>query len=180
MKYSLIRYFSTADGPGFRTAVYFSGCQLAIEGKACPGCHNSVAWSKESGKDWTEELKNIVIDSIKPEYVDGLSILGGEPLSDFALKGVLDLAKECKQQVPDKEIWLWTGYILDDVLKDPAKEKLVEKILEYIDVVIDGPFDLDHKDVSANYRGSSNQRILKINHPFDKRNPYTDVTDDFQ
>ena len=162
MNYSLIKTMDTADGEGLRTAVYFSGCQKAMEGDACPGCHNSIAWDPEYGKEWNSEIEEKVLETLKPSYIKGLSILGGEPFSDFSLDAVLSLAKKTKEIFPDKDIWVWTGYNLDELLKDPNKKEKVKEILKYIDYIVDGPFLQDLKDVTLKYRGSSNQRVLKV------------------
>ena len=160
MKFMVIRKNVTCDGEGLRTSVYFSGCQLALEGKACLGCHNSIAWDKNVGDEWTEDTKKVVLDSLEPTYVDGLSILGGEPLSDFNLDGVIDLAKSVKERFSNKTVWVWTGYVLDDVMN--LKPKVAE-LLKYVDYIVDGPFMKDLKEPDLRFRGSMNQRILKIN-----------------
>lgn len=178
MNYSLIRLNDSADGPGLRTGVYFSGCQKALEGNACPGCHNSAAWAINSGKPWTAESKQKVLDSLSPAYIKGLSILGGEPLSDFNLDKVLDLAKSAKEVQPEKAIWLWTGYVIDDALSNEKKAEKVKKILKYVDVIIDGPFVQELKDVAIRYRGSTNQRILKVHHKDGTDTPFfEDITE---
>lgn len=179
MNYSLIRNFSTGDGVGLRTSVYFSGCQRALEGKACPGCHNSVAWAADSGQVWTDKEKETVLRSLEPDYVSGLSILGGEPLSDFNLDGVLDLAKAAKERFPKKDLWMWSGYELKDILANvyPAKVEKVKDLLNYVDILVDGPFIQDLKNPGLKFRGSSNQKILKIDH--ENNNEVIDVTDHF-
>lgn len=166
MNYSLIRNFSSADGEGLRTSVYFSGCQRALEGHACPGCHNAVAWEATSGQPWTENEQKAVLDSIEPAYVKGLSILGGEPFSDFNLEGVLALAKACKDRYSDsKDIWLWTGYKLkEEALADSKKASLVNQILKYVDMIVDGPFIQELKNPNLKFRGSSNQHLWKVKH----------------
>lgn len=177
--YSLIRTSSTADGVGLRTSVYFSGCQKALEGRACPGCHNAIAWERDSGKEWTEEVKMSVLDTLKPDYVSGLSVLGGEPLSDFNLECVLDLVKTSKELYPNKNIWMWTGYTVDEVLEDPKKKDLANQIFQYVDYLVDGPFMNDLKDPSLKFRGSSNQRILYIRHLDNEKPFFADVTVNF-
>lgn len=178
MNYSLVRTFSSADGEGLRTAVYFSGCQKAIEGDACPGCHNAAAWQKDSGNKWTPEVKQKVLETLSPDYIAGLSILGGEPFSSFNLDGVLDLVKTTKELYPAKDIWLWSGYTVDEVLADETKSKRVKRILSYIDFIVDGPFVNELKSPELRFRGSSNQRILRIHHDPEKDFPFfEDVTD---
>lgn len=176
MKYSLIRSFSSADGRGLRTSVYFSGCQKALEGNACPGCHNATAWDKEVGQDWTKEVQDIVLKSLEPDYVAGLSVLGGEPFSDFNLEAVLELVTAAKEAFPKKDVWVWTGYTVEELIANANKKDLVFKIFEKIDYLIDGPFLQDLKNPNLKFRGSANQRILKINHE-NTTQLYEDVTD---
>lgn len=172
MNYSLIRVCSTADGPGLRVSVYFSGCQLAMEGHACKGCHNSKAWDPRSGKKWDADSENKVLRSLSKSYISGLSVLGGEPLSDFNIDGVIDLVKKCKEEFGStKDIWLWTGYNLDDRINEPK----VQQLLSYVDMVVDGPFEEDKHLINLKFRGSTNQRVLKIEKG-NKVNSYIDFT----
>lgn len=142
-----IKKYCISNGPGLRTAVFFSGCLIK-----CKGCFNSELWDKEKGSPYNyEDIANTV-----DEHVSGLSILGGEPLSDFNIDSVLDLCERFKANFPDKSIYLWTGYTLEK-LNDRQKE-----VLNYVDVLIDGPFIEELKDFDLELRGSSNQRIIKI------------------
>lgn len=176
MKYSLIRTFSTADGKGIRTAVYFSGCQKAMEGNPCIGCHNSKAWDKDVGNEWGEQSKVAVLESLRPEYINGLSILGGEPTSTFNIKGVIDLAKTAKEWYPEKDIWLWTGYDLEERSQEPELVEDMKELKNYVDMFIDGPFVNELKDPGLKFRGSKNQRILMIDHG--NGNEVIDVTEE--
>lgn len=108
-----------------------------------------------------------------------MSVLGGEPLSDFNLECVLDLVKTAKELYPNKNIWMWTGYTVDEVLEDPKKKELANQIFQYVDYVVDGPFINDLKDPSLKFRGSSNQRILYIRHLDDGKPFFADVTLNF-
>lgn len=179
MNYSLIRNFSTADGEGLRTSVYFSGCQRALEGHACPGCHNAVAWEATSGQPWTEKEQKLVLDSLEPTYVRGLSVLGGEPFSDFNLDGVLSLVEACKARYGNaKDIWLWSGYKLkEEALTDENKASKVSEILKYVDKVVDGPFLQEQKNPELRFRGSANQHIWNVKHVSADEWELEDVTD---
>ena len=157
MNYASLKETDIADGPGVRVALYVSGCQLALEGKACPGCHNFEAWDKNYGKEFTDETEKKIIQLLKPDYISGFSLLGGEPLSSFNIDREIKLLKHIKEEYPSKDIWMWTGYIIDDWIKYHDT-----KILKYIDTVVDGPFDKDLFDPSLKFRGSSNQRIINV------------------
>ena len=145
MNITNIKYFSTVNGTGVRTAVFVAGCNLH-----CDGCFNNGAWSFEVGKGLSLELIDKILDSIEPEYISGLSILGGEPLDPKNIR-------KFRQRFGDKKtIWLWTGYEYENV---PLTEHIFY-ILEHVDVIVDGPFIARKKDLKLPYRGSSNQRII--------------------
>ena len=152
MNITNIKYFSTVNGTGIRTAVFVSGCNLH-----CDGCFNNGAWSFEAGKGLSLELIDKILDSIEPEYISGLSILGGEPLDPKNQSGVAKLIEKFRKRFADrKTIWLWTGYEYDAVPLD----KHIFYILNNVDVIVDGPFIAKKKDLKLPYRGSSNQRII--------------------
>ena len=152
MNITNIKYFSTVNGTGVRTAVFVAGCNLH-----CDGCFNNGAWSFEVGKGLSLELIDKILDSIEPEYISGLSILGGEPLDPKNQSGVDKLIRKFRQRFGDKKtIWLWTGYEYENV---PLTEHKFY-ILEHVDVIVDGPFIAKKKDLKLPYRGSSNQRII--------------------
>ncbi len=152
MNITNIKYFSTVNGTGVRTAVFVAGCNLH-----CDGCFNNGAWSFDVGKGLSLELIDKILDSIEPEYISGLSILGGEPLDPKNQSGVAKLIEKFRQRFGDKKtIWLWTGYEYDAV---PLYEHIFY-ILNNVDVIVDGPFIARKKDLKLPYRGSSNQRII--------------------
>ena len=152
MNITNIKYFSTVNGTGVRTAVFVSGCNLH-----CEGCFNSGAWSFNAGHELSLELINKILDSIEPEYISGLSILGGEPLDLKNQLGVAHLIEEFRERFGNsKTIWLWTGYEYDNI---PLGEDTFY-IITNVDVIVDGPFIAEKKDLNLPYRGSSNQRII--------------------
>lgn len=157
MNYASIKETDIADGPGVRVALYVSGCQLALDGNPCPGCHNFEAWNKDYGNEFTDDTENHIIELLKPDYIEGFSLLGGEPLSDFNIEREISLLKHIKKEYPEKNIWMWTGYDLDKWIKDNDTE-----ILKYIDTVVDGPFVQELFDPELKFRGSSNQRIINM------------------
>lgn len=151
MNYSNIVYFSTVNGKGVRTSLFVSGCDLY-----CKGCFNKSAWDYGSGNELTDEVLETILSSIDKEYIDGLSILGGEPLATNNLDGVLHVVKEFRKKFGyTKNIWIWSGRELDDILKDEKRKEIVS----LCDVIVDGRFVAELADDSLYFRGSSNQII---------------------
>lgn len=154
MKYSNIKYFSTINGAGVRTAVFVSGCDMNPH---CKGCFNQIAWDFNHGSEFTDEVIDRVIESIKPDYNSGLSILGGEPLSEKNLEGVAHLIRCFREKFGNsKNIWLWSGYYVKDM---PESKLNVAKMCDY---VVDGPFIKDLFNDKLRYKGSSNQTVWNI------------------
>lgn len=152
--YGNIKYCDTADGPGMRVALYVSGCT-----RHCPGCHNMDTWSFTNGNLLTHVEVTNIVNNLKENYNDGFSILGGEPLEERNRKDVFRIIERVHNKVPDKNIWLWTSYTFEEILE----QKIIPKdILSMIDVIVDGPFVIDKRDLKLKYRGSSNQRIVDI------------------
>lgn len=153
MRIANIKYFSTVNGEGIRTAVFVSGCSIH-----CPGCFNSEIWSFKSGKEFNTELEKKILDSIDNEYCAGLSILGGEPMDVLNQEGVYNLLISFRSKFGnEKNVWLWTGYTLDTI----PKTDYTEEILKLVDYIVEGPFKKELVGVDLPYRGSTNQRILK-------------------
>ena len=152
MNITNIKYFSTVNGNGVRTAVFVSGCNLH-----CEGCFNSAAWSFDTGHKMTNEIIDKILESIEPEYISGLSILGGEPMDPKNQPGVAILIKKFRERFGNKkDIWLWTGYEYDSIPFDGDTLYIISNV----DVIVDGPFKASKKDINLPYRGSSNQRII--------------------
>lgn len=149
MNYSQIRSLDIANGPGCRISIFVSGCE-----HRCKNCFNPETWHFDHGKEFTEDTLDSILKLAEPDYISGLSILGGEPLHPRNLAEVCRLARRFKEVYPDKTVWLWTGYLLEDVFED-----LVDS---GIDVVVDGRFVEELKDLRLKYRGSSNQRVIDI------------------
>lgn len=154
MNYKSIKYFCTANGKGVRTALFVSGCRLH-----CEGCFNKESWNFKAGKELTEDKINEILNSIEPEYIQGLSILGGEPLDDNNVEGVLHVIEMFRERFGNKkDIWMWSGYYVEDSMKHPLKEKAI-KMCDY---VVDGPYEQDKWNINLVYKGSSNQNIYHI------------------
>ena len=155
MKYDSIKKRDVANGPGVRVSLFVSGCN-----HHCKGCFNKEAWDFNYGKDFTNATIDEIIDLLKPDYVSGLSLLGGEPFEFINQQGLLPLLKRVKEIYPKKTIWAYSGFLYEELRKMPYEE--TKKILNLIDVLVDGKFVEDLKDPMLYFRGSSNQRIIDI------------------
>jgi anaerobic ribonucleoside-triphosphate reductase activating protein len=149
MNYSSIRQLDIANGPGCRVSIFVSGCE-----HRCKNCFNPETWNFNYGKAFTDQTMEALLELLKPEHISGLSILGGEPLHPQNREGVLDLVRKVKSVYPSKSIWIWTGYLWEEVS--------TFLIGSGIDVVVDGKFVEELKDLRLKYRGSSNQRVIDV------------------
>lgn len=149
MKYGKINKTDIANGPGVRVSLFVSGCR-----NHCKGCFNPETWDFNYGEPFTEQTIGEILDALKPGYISGLSILGGDPFEPENIFSIMDLCYEVRRLYPDKTIWIYTGYLYED-LRDRA-------LLQYIDVLVDGPFIEAQKNLSLQFRGSSNQRIIDV------------------
>ena len=160
MNYSEIKYFDIANGPGVRTSLFVSGCT-----HHCKGCFNEMAWDFNAGLEYTTEVEGEIISSLSPSFITGLTLLGGEPMEVRNQEGIVGLVKKIKKEIPDKTIWVFSGYTFEELL-DSANSRChcgcTMEILENIDVLVDGKFVLELKDLSLKFRGSSNQRIIDM------------------
>ena len=150
MRYNIIRQLDIANGPGCRVSLFVQGCSFN-----CPGCFNAVAKDFEGGTEFTAQTLDLILELLKPKHISGLSILGGEPLHPQNRAAVLELTKKVKQVYPEKNIWLWTGYLWEEVRDDLLGSG--------VDVLVDGKFVEELKDLRLKYRGSSNQRVIELN-----------------
>ena len=148
MRFHNITYPDVNNGEGCRVTLWVAGCT-----HHCKGCHNPQTWSFKSGREFTEDIKNKLYNVLKLPYIKGITLSGGDPLDSF--DDIFELVKDIKNSFNDKDIWLFSGYTLEDIKNS---EKSV--ILGYIDVLVDGEFKEELKDLSLKFRGSSNQRIL--------------------
>lgn len=158
MHYCKIKTEDIANGPGVRVSLYVSGCP-----HKCKGCFNPETWDYNAGKPFTEKEVQKIIDSLKPEYISGLSLLGGEPLAEQNRKEVALLVQRVKELFPDKTIWCWTGFLYEDLLSEKVKDKNLSYLLDTLNVLVDGPFIESQKDLSLRYCGSKNQKVYFLN-----------------
>ena len=159
MNYSVIKYNDIANGLGVRTVLFVSGCR-----NHCKGCFQPETWNFEYGKKFTKETEDEIIESLKPYYISGLTLLGGDPFEEENQEALLPFIKKVKEMYPDKKIWAYTGYILDKDLIVSGKKftKNTYEMLSFIDVLVDGPFIEELKDITLKFKGSSNQRVIDL------------------
>ena len=156
MNYADIRPIDVANGPGIRVSLFVSGCT-----HACPGCFNPEAWDFGYGQPFTKDEEDAILTHLAKPYVKGLSLLGGEPFHPSNQAAVLALVKRVREAYPGKDIWCYTGYLYEDLLAGKVGEHSRE-LLEQLDVLVDGPFVLEQKELSLRFRGSANQRLIDV------------------
>ena len=149
MRYNKIRKMDISNGPGIRVSIFMQGCSFH-----CKDCFNSETWDFKAGKEFNDDVINKVLDLASLPHIVGLSILGGEPMHPNNREGTIKLAKAFKKRYPDKDIWVWSGYLFDE-LKD------IEG-LSYIDTLVDGRFVIEQANPTLKFRGSSNQRVIDV------------------
>ena len=160
MKYAAIRTCDIANGEGVRVSLFVSGCT-----HHCKGCFNPEQWSFDYGEEFTSETEAKILDAIGESYIDGLSILGGEPMEPENQLALVPFLRRFRERFGGrKTLWVYTGCVLESQLKVPShwRTDLTDEFLSMIDVLVDGPFIEEQKDISLKFRGSANQRILKL------------------
>lgn len=166
MRYANIYKFDISNGPGIRVSLFTQGCA-----RHCKGCFNSETWDFKGGKEYNHEVNNYLMSLCDHEWVSGLSILGGEPLNPQNGDTVIRICQQFKQLFPNKTIWIWTGndmtdnkWLLRSTYSDGVSHSTFKEMLDkYVDVIVDGPFIEEQKDLSLKWRGSRNQRVWKKN-----------------
>lgn len=159
MKYAKIKKYDVANGPGVRVSIFVSGCN-----HHCKGCFNKEAWDFNYGQEFTEDTINEILEAMRPNYISGLTLLGGEPFEPINQKGLLKLVRKVKKEYPDKDIWAYSGYLFDkDIIGRQVKQlEETRELLSYIDVLVDGKFVENLKNPNLFFRGSSNQRVIDV------------------
>ena len=169
MYYGNIKNFDIADGLGIRVSLFVSGCR-----NCCKGCFNEMTWDFKFGKEFTEETIEYILKLLKPDQIDGFTLLGGEPFEEENQEVLVDLLKRIKIEYPTKDIWCYTGYVLEtDLLPEEGRKhtKHTQDMLECIDVLVDGPFILEKKNLMLKFRGSTNQRVLDLKKTLNQGKP---------
>ena len=156
MNYATIKNCDIANGPGVRVSLFVSGCT-----HRCPGCFNEVAWDFGYGQPFTQKTVDYILSLLKPDYVQGLTLLGGEPFEPQNQGTVVELLRQVKKVYPQKNIWAFSGYLFEkDILSGRLGD--TSEYLSYLDVLVDGPFVESKKNLSLRFRGSENQRLIDV------------------
>ena len=155
MNYIKIKNYDIANGDGVRTSLFVSGCDLH-----CRGCFNKESWDLNAGQFFSREVKKELFKNLKLDYIKGLSLLGGDPFNPNNVKDIAFLVEDTKRLFPNKTIWVWSGYTLEELTE--RKDQYTREILDNIDVLVDGRFIEEEKDLSLRFRGSKNQRLIHL------------------
>ncbi len=158
MHYSKINKNDIANGIGIRVTLFVSGCT-----HRCKGCFNPETWDFSFGDTFSKETENELLKALEPSYIDGLTLLGGEPMEPQNQQVLVQFLEKMKQMYPTKTVWCFTGYTFEELVGESrARCEVTEKILSLIDVLVDGEFKEELKDISLRFKGSSNQRIIDV------------------
>ncbi len=159
MNYAAIKSRDIANGPGVRVSLFVSGCT-----HHCKNCFNQEAWDFDFGQPFTQEVIDSILKDLEPSFVRGLTLLGGEPFDPRNQPGVVELLRQVKAKLPSKSIWAFSGYLFDrDILSGKLGDWAITKeYLSYLDVLVDGPFIEEKKNLSLRFRGSENQRLIDV------------------
>ena len=160
MNFGQIYYADVANGPGCRTSFFVSGCR-----HHCKGCFNPETWNFDYGHVYTDEVENELVESIKESYIDGISILGGEPMEPENQPYIRKLVQRVRKEVPESKTWVYSGYTWEELTDENNKSCHTPDtmdILRNIDVLVDGEFHEDEKDITLLFRGSANQRLIDV------------------
>lgn len=159
MYYSAIKYRDIANGLGVRTVLFVSGCR-----NRCEGCFQPQTWNFQNGKLFDKKAEDDIIASLEPDFIKGLTLLGGDPFEPENQEGLIEFMRRVKEECPNKDVWAYTGYLLDEDLCPGGKKytEYTEELLSYIDVLVDGPFVLEKKSLSLKFKGSGNQRVINM------------------
>lgn len=159
MNYCGIKKCDIANGLGVRVSLFVSGCT-----HHCKGCFQPETWDFEYGEAFTEETEKELLEALAPSYIHGITLLGGEPFEPENQRVLVGFIKKVKEMYPQKNIWCYTGYLLDEELLKPSRARceVTDEMLSYIDVLVDGEFQLEKKNISLQFCGSENQRIIDV------------------
>lgn len=159
MNYGEIKQVDIANGLGVRVSLFVSGCT-----HHCKNCFNEVTWDFDYGLPFDTEAQNIILQYLKPSYIAGLTLIGGEPMEPSNQRALLPFVKKVKELYPNKNIWCYTGYLFDQELLQASRARceVTDELLSMIDILVDGRFVEELKDIRLRFRGSSNQRIIDV------------------
>lgn len=159
MYYGALKKTDIANGPGVRVTLFVSGCT-----HHCKECFNPETWDFNYGEEFTDRTISEIIEAMKPSYIRGITILGGEPFEPSNQEYVLKLIKAIKKEFVNKDVWMYSGYLFDTELRAPSRARCeyTDELLSMIDVLVDGEFMIDKKNIMLKFRGSENQRIIDV------------------
>lgn len=158
MNYATIKNCDIANGPGVRVSLFVSGCT-----HHCKGCFNEMAWDFDYGQPFTEETEKQLLDMMKPAYIHGLTLLGGEPFEPQNQGPIVAFLRKLKEAYPEKGVWAFSGYTYDKIISGTLGDpKITREYLSYLDVLVDGPFIEEQKNLALRFRGSENQRLIDM------------------
>ena len=160
MNVAEIKTNDIANGEGVRTSLFVSGCR-----HHCPDCFNEIAWDFSYGKPWSEETEQEILDSMAPPWIAGLPLLGGEPFEPENQKELLKLLKDFKNRYPQKNVWCYSGFTFEEITGKKASRAFTDisvEMLKYIDILVDGKFNKELKNIMLKFRGSENQRVIDV------------------
>lgn len=158
MFYGALKKFDVADGEGVRVSLFVSGCR-----NCCPGCFQPETWNFNYGKEFTADTIQEILDALKPSHFQGFSLLGGDPFEEENQEVLVELLEIIKKTYPEKDIWCWTGYLYEDLINGGKKHTdSTERMLQLIDILVDGPFIQAQRNLMLKFRGSENQRLLHL------------------
>ena len=159
MNYSVIKPVDIADGPGVRVSLFVSGCT-----HHCKGCFQPETWSFSYGQPFTAETEEKLLSLLRPAHIRGLTLLGGEPFEPDNQRALLPFLKRLRAELPEKDIWCYSGYTLDGELLAPSRARceVTDEMLSLIDVLVDGEFVEEKRNISLKFRGSENQRLIDL------------------
>jgi len=161
MNYATIKYCDISNGPGVRTSLYVSGCT-----HHCKECFNPMTWDFAYGEEFTDEVADKIIKSLEPHYIEGITLLGGEPMEPSNQRALFPFIKRIKETFPEKTVWCFSGYTLDELTDAENKRchtEVTDDFLKMVDVLVDGEFQIERKDITLRFRGSANQRLIDMN-----------------
>ena len=159
MNYAALKPFDVANGPGVRVSLFVSGCR-----HMCKNCFNKEAWDFNYGEPYTEEQTEKILEAMKPDYIKGFSLLGGEPFEKENQAVLCEVLEKIKEAYPEKTVWCYTGFSYDtDLLTGKICDfSITKRMLDCIDILVDGKFIEEEKDLSLRFKGSRNQRIIDV------------------
>ena len=159
MNYAEIKKTDIANGEGVRVSLFVSGCR-----RHCKGCFNKIAWDFSYGKPFTEEVEEELISALSPYYIAGLTLLGGDPMEPENQRALLPFVRKVRARLPEKNIWCFTGYTYEGgtLQEDAVRCETTRELISLLDVLVDGKFEEELKDIRLKFRGSSNQRVIDV------------------